>query len=464
MIRRSRLIVGLLAVLLAALVTGLSAQETNGRVKDMATTVRLREAPSLTSEIIAELAGGTPLNLIGRTANGQWYQATADGQTGWLAWGYVVALVPVETIPVIGGGQPTPPASTAPTQPTTTTSAAPSSGGAVVRPGISLRLRTDASLSASVIRELPGNTRLEIIAQSADGAWLNVNTPAGETGWVSAQYVIRSGGSAPVTTTTTGGDAPTTSASVGPAVNVRGVRAIYERGQALGNQRGVFTRVGDSISVSEYSLDAIGRGTYNLGAYGGLQRVIDAFRTPSFNSFTHVSVSAGGGWTTMIALEPRFRDPSVCKTEVSPLECEYDRVKPSVALIQLGTNDLLYITADQFSANINRIVDISIDRGVIPVLTTIPYRDGYRDGVDAFNAVIRQTAANRDVPLWDLNAALNGLPNSGVSGDGIHLSWPPGGYLDSANFASPEAVQSGYGTRNLTALQVLERVLNAMGG
>jgi hypothetical protein len=100
----------------------------------------------------------------------------------------------------------------------------------------------------------------------------------------------------------------------------------------------------------------------------------------------------------------------------------------------------------------------------VPVLATIPYRAGFEGGVDAFNQIIRNVAASRDIPLWDVKSALDGLPNRGLSGDGIHPSSAPGGYADSANFASGDSMQAGYVTRNLTALQILERTLNTIGG
>lgn len=429
-----------------------TAQETNGQVKRMSTLLRLRETPSPTGAVIAELTGLTPLILVGRTIDNNWLKVqTTDGQSGWVASGYVEPFIRLTDLPIMtaDGAAVTTTTVTTPSESSQTQAPAQTvaaAGGAAVKSGISLRLRQDPSTAAPVLTELAGGTPVEIIGRTADGAWLNVNA-AGQTGWVSALYVQ--------SVSTSVGVAGT----VGTAVNVRGVRAIYQRGQALGNNYGVFAKIGDSISVSEYSYDALGRGQYNLGGYAGLQRIINTFATPSFNSFTHGSAAAGGGWTTAIVLDPNFRNTAVCQAVVSPLECELDRIKPSIALIQLGTNDMQYLSPDQFAYNLTRIVDICIDRGVVPVLTTIPYRVGFDGSVDTFNAIIRDVAANRAVPLWDLKASLDNLPNRGLSGDGIHPSFPPGGYADSANFANGEALQAGYVTRNLTALQVLERVL-----
>ncbi len=441
-----RLFLSLFLLLLAFPVLA-GAQDADARVKAMATTLRMRATPSPAGTVLAELAGGTPLTVLGRTLDNNWLKAQSDGVEGWVASGYVELSIPLDSLPVLtADGQTTaaqPEAVTAPT-----VSAPPdgvsASGVAFVQRGVVLRLRQAPSLTAPVLTELAGGTPLTVLGHSADGAWLNVRTDAGE-GWVSLAYVTWVSAASPST--------------VGTAVNVRGVRAIAARGRALGSRYGVFAKIGDSITVSEYSADAIGRGLYTLGGYASLQRVIDTFANASFNSFTHVSAAAYGGWTTMLLLDPAYRDTAVCQELVSPLVCELERIKPSIALIQLGTNDMQYINADQFAANLTTIVDTCIERGVVPVLTTIPYREGFGEAVDAFNAAIRATAARYSIPLWDLKAALDNLPNRGLSGDGIHPSFPPAGYIDSANFASPEAMQAGYVVRNLTMLQTLSQVL-----
>jgi len=431
----------------------LNAQDSpNARVKSMATLLRMRETPSPLGVVILELVGGTPLTVLGRTLDDNWLNVkTAEGQAGWVASGYIEVLIALDSVAIMtaDGGTVSTPATVTPdatAQPQIT--ADPASGGVVVKNGITLRLREAANTTAVVITTLDSGTPLEIIGQTADGEWLNV-TANGQTGWVSALYVESASAAGGV---------------ISPQVNIQGVSVIYQRGRVLGNQYGVFAKIGDSMSVSEYSLDAIGRDQYSLGSYANLQQVINVFSTSSFNSFTHVSAAAGGGWTTAIVLDPAYRNTALCQNEISPLECELDRIKPSVALIQLGTNDVQYLSPDQFAFNLTRIVDICIDRGVVPVLTTIPYRVGFDGRVDVFNGIIGNLAASRNIPLWGLKASLDNLPNRGIGGDGIHPSFPPGGYADSANFANGEALQSGYTTRNLTALQVLAQVLSVMGG
>jgi uncharacterized protein YraI len=454
--RRPLLIILLLAIFSAPVAAQVAP---NGQVKRMATTLRLRAAPFPTAEVIAELTAGTALTVHGRTFGDGWLNVeTPDAQTGWVAAGYVELFVALDAIPVI---TPAAPSSTA-VPPTGEVQPAPvdqpvEGADAYVRQiGGTLRLRQEATTASAILAELPPGTPLDVLGRTADGLWLNVAAPDGQSGWVFAAYVSI-GVQAPVVAATDPDNAP-------PAAGVRGVAAIAARGRALGSQRHVFTTIGDSMTVSAESLDAIGRGIYSLGGFGGLQHVIDVYMGGGFNSFTHDSAAAGAGWTTTTALEPQFRNTALCQAEISAVECELDRVKPAVALIQLGTNDLLYLSPDQFAYNIGRIVDLCIEKGVVPVLATIPYRDGFGAGVDAFNEIIRGTAAARGIPLWDVKGALDGLPNRGLSGDGIHPSSAPGGYADSANFANAEALLAGSVARNLSALLILDGTLSAMGG
>src|SRR5437016_215212 len=70
------------------------------------------------------------------------------------------------------------------------------------------------------------------------------------------------------------------------------LKTIALIGQARGNNRYVFAKVGDSITVGERFLYPFGNGKYQLGEHTYLQPVIDAFlQTPvrDGNSFNNPS-------------------------------------------------------------------------------------------------------------------------------------------------------------------------------
>lgn len=343
---------------------------------------------------------------------------------------------------------------------------APQAGGGrdaeVAEFGDGLRLRVAPGLSANVLANLPAGTSLRIVGKTGDGGWFQVVAPDEKIGWVWGAYLrlFVDGASVPVTGETL--QIPTVPAASGAAV-VSGVaspaRQIFERGQQLGNRRDVFSKVGDSITVATFVLYPFGWGSYNLGAYQHLQPVIGFFSSTNAregNSFANISLSADNGWTTRDVLNPARARGGICQGGETPLECEYRVVKPSVALIMLGTNDLASVPIDEYRANLQRIVQISSERGVIPILSTIPNRRGF--DVSAFNQTIIQIAQSNSIPLWDYWSAMQVLPNTGLSPDGVHPSYPSEtDFAAAANF-NGDNLSYGYVIRNLTALEVLDSV------
>jgi GDSL-like Lipase/Acylhydrolase family/Bacterial SH3 domain len=334
-----------------------------------------------------------------------------------------------------------------------------------------IRLRATPGTAGEVLDYLDSRVQFAILGRTADSEWVEIRiTPGNTVGWVSAQYVrmpdllpIDSAllNSLPVLGAAVEAS-PTSTSSVGIPSWLSGItfrsRQIFAQGQRLGNRANVFSKVGDSITISPYFLTPIGNGQYELGAYGSLSRVIAFFSQTDAragNSFANPSLAAGGGWSAFDLLRPESANKAICEFD-SPLVCEYKHVKPSIALIMVGTNDSGSGSADQFAGNLRQIVQISMDMGVIPVLSTIPPRHVDADQtarVEAFNRVIRLIAQQNDVPLWDYWALMEAAPNYGMSADALHPSVPPDGAA--ARF-STENLQYGYTIRNLSALQVLD--------
>ncbi len=238
-------------------------------------------------------------------------------------------------------------------------------------------------------------------------------------------------------------------------------REIFQRGQQLGNRANVVSRIGDSISASPLFLAPFGQGQYNLGQYQNeLLPVIQFFTQANVlggNSFTHAPLGAGNGWGADRIIQPGYAYTDVCGNDM-PLVCEYKQAKPAVALIMIGTNDSGGVDPAVFSANLRRILDISINMGVIPVLSTIPpkHLDAWNNArVDQWNTTIRSTARQYDIPLWDYWFALQQAPNQGIAPDGVHPSEPPDGATGNL---TGDHLNYGYTIRNLTALQVLNAV------
>jgi hypothetical protein len=239
-------------------------------------------------------------------------------------------------------------------------------------------------------------------------------------------------------------------------------RRLFQLGQAMGNRMDIFSKVGDSITASPAFLTAFGTGQYDLREYTQLQPLIDYYLTTPArekNSFENTSLAAQVGWSSLKAISPGNGEPGLCAPDESPLECEYRVVRPGVALIMLGTNDVPTVPASDYEAQMRRVLQITQEYGVLPILSTIPpMPQGQRDyTVLEFNQIITRLAGEYNIPLVDYHAVLETLPNRGMSEDGIHPSQISGSFTFSADF-TPSNLTYGMTARNLTALQVLDAV------
>ena len=337
-----------------------------------------------------------------------------------------------------------------------------------------LRLREQPGLSQPIITLLSANTPLELIGRTSESAWLQVIATPGGKGWVTAKYVevfvalesVPITGAVAAAPTGSPLGLPTLPQPPGQSVAYPYIlnltahtREIFYAGLAFGNRPDVFSKVGDSITVSGGFLDVIGVGNYNLREYTNLQPVIDYYLQTAArtnNSFANAPLAAKGGWHTGALLDPEEADPAHCLPGEAPLVCEYRLVKPTVALILIGTNDVPGTPVSVYANQLREVIEISIELGVVPVISTLPpvYREGVENRSPLFNETISQLAYEYDIPLWDYASALNGLPNSGLVADGIHPAVAPG----AADFQPEYLAKYGMSVRNLTALQSLDAI------
>jgi hypothetical protein len=335
--------------------------------------------------------------------------------------------------------------------------------GRVIWMDTRLRLHGEPSLDSGTLIYIEPHTPLRIIGHTADREWLQIRTPDDYEGWVVQNFVevFVDLARIPVTTDLASLDR---GYALPPDVADQ-VRLIYARGQQLGNRPDVFTKVGDSISVSINYLHQIGNGVYNLGDFQYLQTVVNYFSATqprdNRNSFNLISVAAGTGWTSDAVTNTRFADPSRCRYGETPLSCEFRLTRPSFALIMVGTNDTSHFTPATYEGKLRQIIEACIEAGVVPILSTIPPRRKYEETVVAFNEVVIKVGTDYHIPLWDFYSAVVGLPGYGLDEDGVHPSAPANGFKGSADFRSWN-LYAGYVLRNLTALQSLYLVWKAV--
>jgi murein DD-endopeptidase MepM/ murein hydrolase activator NlpD/lysophospholipase L1-like esterase len=323
------------------------------------------------------------------------------------------------------------------------------------QPGTAFDIIDTVSLSDALQPlEMHGITLRKVGVQDQ---WLQVKTPRGVEGFVAAWYIAATSDSAPV-----GGQPVPVGTYGGVITNITSrARDIFLRGKSLGNRPNVFSKIGDSITVATYVYHPLSWATRNLRDYSFLQPVLTYFSAATIrdgkNSFENTSLSADNGWSTWDVLNPAKANPLFAKAGEPPLIAELRNTKPAVALIMLGTNDTPSTTPGNYTTNLNQIVQIVIDMGVIPVISTIPSRVGLDARVNDFNNIIRNIAQTQQIPLWDYWTAMSKLPNNGLSADGTHPSYPPGDFSLAGDLSTTN-LQYGYTLRNLTILEVLDAV------
>jgi len=214
-----------------------------------------------------------------------------------------------------------------------------------------------------------------------------------------------------------------------------------------------FAKVGDSMTASDDFLRCFANPSLELGEHAVLRPVIERFR----ESFRHSSAAARIGWSVW----------QVLAGSPAPIERELDARRPRFAFVQFGTNDLELGRMKHFVEHQLKLTDALIERGVIPILFTIPARKDRSDRgvwVPRYNAMIRAIAQARRVPLVDFYRELARLPGQGLAKDGIHPSTYQGPRGRDACDLGAAGLRHGYNLRNLLALQALDRALHGLAG
>jgi hypothetical protein len=246
-------------------------------------------------------------------------------------------------------------------------------------------------------------------------------------------------------------------------VDTQAVKDIFQRGHELGNRADIFTKIGDSNTTSGDFLQPIAvENECQLGDYSHLQATIDYFSISydggESNSFTHTSVAAQNGLSSNGLLDPMWAGEG-CEGNENPVACEYRRQKPSIAIMMIGLMDTRYDTDPAlYHDNLEAAVQYLIEQGVIPVLTTIivlPDQETLSFDLSIrFDAALLDIADEYQIPLINLWAAVQDLPDFGIGPDRTHLKQKVGVFCD---FTGAQD-EIGSTLRNLLTLQALDAI------
>src|SRR3990172_1146539 len=227
---------------------------------------------------------------------------------------------------------------------------------------------------------------------------------------------------------------------------------IYQQGLLAGNDPHHFSKIGDCQNITTYFLSAFeDPDLYTLGTdYADLQETIDWY----FGSFSRESLAVAGGLNVARVLSPFHAKREFCEPNENSLACEVRIYNPSVALLSLEEN-WSQRTPEEYEKHLRTIVESLIAEGVLPILAT---KADNLEGDNSLNATIARVAAEYEIPLWNFWRAVQPLPGNGLEADGFHLT------LAGSYFDDPPHMEKAWPWRNLTALQVLDAVREALEG
>ncbi len=318
-------------------------------------------------------------------------------------------------------------------------------------------------------------TPLTVVERNAIGSWLRVQTyladgAVASDAWIIGGYVNKHPdlrySDVPINT-----NAPEHDLAYAPAFATRdlyappvvppvseAMLAVFQRGQALGNHPDVILRVGDSLSTSEQYLVPLSLPDAALGPFDFLADVV-AYYGPSA---TGDEVSAQVGMSSIVLFDPMWANDPDCAPGETPLACAYRVRRPSVAFVMFGPNDVRSMDPTRYAENMGRIVQESLDAGVIPVLTLVPLdpeSELYARAL-AFHRELIAVADAFDVPLINLWYAAQGLPENGLDIDGVHLKQSG---FDTLKLDSGHEAWYGISLHNLLSLVTLDRLYHTLG-
>lgn len=234
---------------------------------------------------------------------------------------------------------------------------------------------------------------------------------------------------------------------------------LFANTQAFGQTRlrdRVFMKVGDSISYTGHFLRSLGLGRYaQIGEPHASKLAATYF-------FFKQSIASDGHWNSYshyskaTVIGARVWDPA----GTSLMKQEFYILKPRIALIMFGTNDVAFNDLNKFKKAYATLLDWLLAKGVFPIVYTIPPREDqwylFRR-VDVYNDAIKQLARSRRVLLVDYYKVMLALPSHGLSTDRIHPSVCQGHGGWGSGVLTAKCLQYGYNMRNLLTLQALDK-------
>ena len=230
------------------------------------------------------------------------------------------------------------------------------------------------------------------------------------------------------------------------------VRTIFANGQIQGRSATTFSKLGDSTSMNPNFLGRFDEPeNVNLGDYAYLQPSINQFS----GHFSRYGVAARNGLHSWSVFDPLWADKEWCEANEDVLTCEFRLNNPSILFVRLGANDAGAPSGYRY--NMKQVIETSIANGVIPVLVT--KADRFEGEGNINNNILRELAAEFNVPLLEFDIVAETLPNRGLIPGDVHMAERVAPH----DFRLPDTMQSGHAVHDLIALMMLDELRQEMG-
>lgn len=216
-----------------------------------------------------------------------------------------------------------------------------------------------------------------------------------------------------------------------PIINVpiAHTNEIFQRGRERGLQADFLLSVGDCNSESHFYLRDLLDDTppsegVDVSYYENPE--VQSTITTYGESFNFKGQSVNSGLNSLSVMDSFWANPDICPAGESPLGCDYRFTQPFAALIMFGANDINVLSTADYELALRDIIEFTLDRDIIPILSTFTVRPIEGSGVYShgvrFNGVIIRLAAEYDIPLVNFWLAARDLPDNGILPDNAHLS------------------------------------------
>lgn len=453
--------------------------------------LNVRTGPGGEYPVITRLPLNTNVLIEGRNSFGNWALVNSGSARGWVAtrflgWDETILLA---SFPVTGEiiGQPAETTASA-AQPQAPAAPAGAQGKVIAA---TLNVRIGAASTQTQIGTLNRGMTVTIEARNNIGDWVLVTAVDGSVrGWVASRFIdfadnvvlamlpvsnevigvtppAASGGdttTASAGALTVSGDVAAMEAQLATVPVIPGVtnraREIYAAALRAGRNPHRFTKIGDCNSENVAFMYGFDWNNYSLGSYSHLQPTVDYFS----GSFAQSSVAGKVGYSAVTVIDALWADPKLCRQGEAPVWCELRNSNAAIVVIMFGANDISILTPERYESAMRRILDLSIQANVVPVVSTFstdPARPDRWAKALQLNIITVNLAREYDIPVMNFWLVAKKLPSAGMAADNAHLTTHSG---SSIIFDGSAENTFGFTARNLVVLQTLDRLRQGLGG